>query len=191
MSGAVMQPGFGGPDAARVSHKWGWFVALGAVMVLGGIFALGDTVLVTIISVLFIGAALLVGGVFQIIHAFMTKGWSAFAFSLLCGILYVISGLLIMQEPVSGSLVITIFLSVALVVGGVFRIVIGLRHREMAGWWLIVLGGAIGVIAGIILYSSLPWSSLWLLGTIIGIELIFQGVAWMALGFSLRKLKAA
>ena len=62
----------------------------------------------------------------------------------------------------------------------------GLRHRELPGWWLVVLGGAFGVITGVILYAALPWSSLWLLGTIIGIELIFQGVAWIAMGFSLR-----
>ncbi len=132
MSGAVMQPGFGGPDAARVSHKWGWFVALGVVMVLGGIFALGDTVLVTIISVIFIGVAMLVGGIFQIIHAFMTKGWSAFAFSLICGILYVVGGLLIMDEPVAGSVVITIFLAVALAVGGVEPVAAWDDHRDRA-----------------------------------------------------------
>jgi hypothetical protein len=55
------------------ARKWSWFVALDVVMVLAGGFAWGDTVLVTLVSVIFIGAALIVGGVLQIIHAFANR----------------------------------------------------------------------------------------------------------------------
>lgn len=58
---------------AQVATKWGWFVALGVVLLLAGILALGDVVAFTLVSVIFIGAMLLVGGIFQIIQAFMTK----------------------------------------------------------------------------------------------------------------------
>jgi len=63
-----------GLEPRRLAAKWGWFVALGVVMVIAGGFALGDTVLVTLISVIFIGAALLIAGIFQIVHAFANKG---------------------------------------------------------------------------------------------------------------------
>jgi len=172
----------------QLAPRWGWFVALGVVMVLAGMIALGDTVLVTLLSVVFIGAALLAGGVFQIIHAFANQEWGAFLFALLCGALYVAGGLLIMWEPVHGSMVITIMLLVALTVGGILRIAMALRHREVGGWWLLLLTGIISVALAVILYLSLPWSSLWVLGTLIGIELIFHGVAWIRLGFALREM---
>ena len=91
----------GGPHGLGYTHvtgKWGWFVALGVGLILAGFVAF------TLISVIFIGAAFLVGGVMQVIHAFMTKGWSAFALNLLCGLLTVAGGLLIMMEPVQGPL---------------------------------------------------------------------------------------
>jgi len=59
----------------RVASRWGWFVALGVVMILAGIFALGDVAAFTLVSVIFIGAMMLVGGIFQFIQAFMMKGW--------------------------------------------------------------------------------------------------------------------
>jgi uncharacterized membrane protein HdeD (DUF308 family) len=177
------------PEMRSLSPKWGWFVALGVVMIAAGVFALGDTVLVTLISVIFIGAALVVGGAFQIIHAFANKGWGAFVLGLLCGALYIVGGLLIMNEPVQGSIVITIFLLAALSVSGVLRIVMAIRHREISGWWILLLTGILSIALAVLLYLSLPWASLWLLGTVIAVELIFHGVGWVSLGFALRKVR--
>jgi len=178
-----------GFDPHRLAERWGWFIALGVVMLLAGVFALGDTVLVTLLSVIFIGAALLVGGVFQVIHAFANKEWGAFLFALLCGALYIISGFLIMSEPVQGSVVITILLVAALCVSGAMRIAMALRHREIPGWWLLLLSGLISVGLAIGLYLSLPWSGLWFLGMVIAIELLFQGISWIRLGLALRDLR--
>ncbi len=179
------QPGLG---YGQIASKWGWFVALGIVLILAGLFALGNVVAFTIASVIFIGAMLLVGGVFEIIHAFATKNWRGFVLNLILGIVYVIGGLLIMQEPVQGSLVLTLFVLAALLVGGIMRIAIAWQHRELAGWWLMLLGGIVSIVVAFMLYATLPWSGLWVLGTLIGVELLVQGVTWLQFGFALRKM---
>jgi uncharacterized membrane protein HdeD (DUF308 family) len=190
MSGIPVAKSGGGLGYAHVRSKWGWFVALGVALMLLGVFALGDVVGVTLISALFIGAMFLVGGVFQVIHAFMVKTWSGFLMNVLGGVLYAIGGVLIMDEPVAGAVVITLFLVLALVIGGILRIVVGLRHREIRGWWLMALSGLISAVIGALLYASLPWSGLWVLGTLIGIELVVQGVTWMTFGIALRRMSA-
>jgi uncharacterized membrane protein HdeD (DUF308 family) len=177
-------------NAARITGKWGWFVALGIVCILAGFFALGDVVAFTLVSVIFIGAMLLVSGVFHLVHAFMVKTWGQTGMNAALGVLYVIGGFLIMNEPVQGSLVITLLLLVALVVGGIIRFVIAIRHRELAWWWLMALGGLLSVVVGVMLYLSLPWSSLWVLGFLIAIELIIQGVTWLQFGLALRRRHA-
>ncbi|HTC10864.1 MAG TPA: HdeD family acid-resistance protein [Acetobacteraceae bacterium] len=185
MSDIMQRRGLGSADLAS---KWGWFVLLGVVLIAAGIFALGDVVAVTLASVLFIGAMLLAGGVFQIVHAFMTKSWSAFLLQLLGGLLYVLGGLLIMDEPEHGSAFITVLLVVALIVGGGLRVAIALRHRELGGWWLILLGGLVSLVVGVLLFMQLPWSGLWVLGTLIAVELLMMGVTWLQFGFALRRL---
>jgi uncharacterized membrane protein HdeD (DUF308 family) len=172
----------------HVHSKWGWFVALGIALVLLGIFALGDVVAVTLASAIFVGAMFLVGGIFHLIHAFMVKTWAGFLLNAVAGVVYILGGIMIMGEPIQGALVITIFLIAALVIGGTLRIVVALRHREMGGWWLMVLSGLISVVIGALLYASLPWSGLWVLGTLIGVELIVQGVTWLGFGMALRRL---
>src|SRR4051795_4559443 len=85
---------------AGAAHRWRWFVALGVVLVAIAAVAWFEVVAVTLVSVIFIGAALLVGGVFQILQAFMVRAWSGFLLHVLTGLLYILGGLLIMAEPV-------------------------------------------------------------------------------------------
>jgi uncharacterized membrane protein HdeD (DUF308 family) len=172
--------------AANIATKWGWFVALGIAMIALGVIAWLDVVTVTIASTLFVGASLLIGGAFQIIHAFMTKEWRGFVMSLFCGILYLGGGLVIMNEPVQGALVLTLLLMAALMVGGVVRIVLALQHRDIAAWGLILFSGIVSIVVGYLLYASLPWSGLWLLGTLIAMELLLQGSSWLYFGIALR-----
>lgn len=171
----------------RPRTGWGWFVALGIAQLVLGIIAWFDVIAFTIAGVIFIGAMLLVAGVFQIIHAFMDREWSAFALHVLMGVLYVIGGLLLMAEPVEGSVVITILVAVALIVGGVLRIVMGVQHRHMAGWIWMLVGGVISLVVGVMLYLTLPWSGLWVVGTLIAVELIVHGVSWLQFGLALRR----
>ena len=171
----------------RPRTAWGWFVALGIAQLVLGIIAWFDVIAFTIAGVIFIGALLLVAGVFQVVHAFMDREWGGFALHLLVGILYVIGGFLLMDEPLEGSVVITILVAAALIIGGVLRIAIGVQHRHMPGWGLLLAGGVISLLVGLMLYLMLPWSGLWVVGTLIAVELIFHGVSWIQFGLTLRK----
>jgi uncharacterized membrane protein HdeD (DUF308 family) len=68
------------------------------------------------------------------------------------------------------------------------RVAIALRHRELGGWWLILLGGLVSLVVGVLLFMQLPWSGLWVLGTLIAVELLMMGVTWLQFGFALRRL---
>lgn len=174
----------GGFDLAR--RRWVWFVVLGVLLVLAGAFAFFNAVAVSVASAILIGAAMIVGGIFQFLHSFAVRGWGSFLLYLLAGVLYVIGGLLIIDEPVTGAVIITIFLGACLMVSGIFRIVIAFGHRLMEGWWYLVLSGIISLLIGALLWS-LPWSGLWLLGILVAVELVVQGVTWVQFGFALRR----
>ena len=173
----------------RPRSHWGWFVILGILMILLGAFAWHDIIGLTLAGTVLIGAALLVGGVFQVVHAFMDRSWGGFLLQALAGILYCIGGLLIMREPVAGSFVITLGLAIVMIVAGCFRMVLAIRHWHLAGAGLLLLGGLVSIGVGIALYITLPWSGLWVLGTLIAIELIMHGAAWLEFGLGLRRFR--
>jgi uncharacterized membrane protein HdeD (DUF308 family) len=174
-------------DASRPRTRWGWFVALGVAQLVLGIIAWFDVIAFTIAGTIFIGALLLVAGVFEVIHAFMDREWGAFALHVLVGVLYIIGGFLLMDEPLQGSVVITILVAAALVIGGILRIAIGVQHRHAPGWALLIVSGVISLLVGVMLYMTLPWSGLWVVGTLIAVELIMHGVSWVQFGLALRR----
>jgi uncharacterized membrane protein HdeD (DUF308 family) len=153
-------------------------VLLGIVMILGGIFVLGDIALATLFSTLFIGFTAIVVGAFEVIHAFWTKGWGGFVWQLVLGILYIIFGWMVVRQPVSGALILTFAFGLAFLASGVVRIVVAFRHWSEGGW-LMLISGLFGVLAGLVILTGWPATSLWVLGLLLGVDLISHGLAWL------------
>ena len=177
--------------ASNISKRWGWFIALGIALITLGAIAALDVTGFTAASTMVIGATLLAGGALQIFHAFMTREWRGFAFGLLSGILSFVGGLLVINEPAQGAVVLTLVLVGTVMAGGVVRIVLAWRHRGMRAWGLMLLSGLVSVAVGALLYRSLPWSGLWVLGALIAVELLVQGGGWLYFGIALRLARDA
>jgi uncharacterized membrane protein HdeD (DUF308 family) len=62
-----------------------------------------------------------------------------------------------------------------------------IQHRHMAGWIMMFVSGLISLLVGVMLYLTLPWSGLWVVGTLIAVELIVHGVSWLQFGLTLRR----
>jgi uncharacterized membrane protein HdeD (DUF308 family) len=153
-------------------------VLLGIVFILAGIVVLGDVVVATIISAIVIGMAAIIAGGFEIAHAFWTKGWGGFLWQILLGILYLAFGFVLVSQPVSGALLLTYVLGVLLFLSGLLRIFLALRHWSEAGW-IMLLSGSFAVIMGLIILARWPVSGLWILGLLLGIDLISHGIGWL------------
>jgi uncharacterized membrane protein HdeD (DUF308 family) len=156
-------------------------VLLGIVLIAGGLFVLGDIALATLVSTLLIGSIAVVVGAFEIAHAFWTKGWGGFAWQLLLGVLYIVFGLMVIRQPLAGALVLTFVIGLVFAVSGIVRVYLGFKQRHALGW-VMVLSGIIGIIAGLIVLAGWPMSGIWVLGLLLGIDLISHGIAWLVFG---------
>ena len=170
-----------GTTALSVPPTW-VRVLLGIVLILGGVFVLGDVALATLVSTLFIGYTAIVVGAFEILHAFWTKGWGGFIWQILLGALYIAFGLLVVSQPASGALILTYVLGLVLLASGIVRIFVGFKHLSEVGW-IMLLSGAFGVLAGLIILTGWPTTGLWVLGLLLGVDLISHGVAWLTYGW--------
>jgi uncharacterized membrane protein HdeD (DUF308 family) len=167
-------------------HNWGWFVGLGVLFIVAGLIALGNVMIGTLVSVLFIGAMMAVAGIAHIVHAFQVREWGAFALWLLTGILYTAAGVLIAYNPVLGASVFTLFIGIMLIASGAMRIVVAFHMRGHPGWLWMLFAGLITLLLGLVIAAHWPVDSLWVLGTFLGIDLIFTGVALTAFGWRLK-----
>lgn len=170
-----------------LTQRWGLFVGLGVVSLGLGFVAWADALALSLASTILFGLVLFVAGVVQLVHAFVVRDWNGRLMSILGGCLYILAGTMMMEEPATGSLIITIFIAACLVVSGIGRIIMAFRQRGLQGWWIILFGGLISLLVGLCLYITLPWSGLWLIGTFIAIELIAAGIGWVQFGLALRR----
>ncbi|WP_367160857.1 HdeD family acid-resistance protein [Kozakia baliensis] len=190
MSGTGGFPNFNSLDPRRnPGLKPSWFIGVGAFFVALGVLAFLDTVLTTLASMVVIGVLLFMAGVAQLAQSFAHRGvpTSTQWLSALIGVLYILGGLLLIDEPVTGSIFLTAFLAGCLIFTGVARFVWAAGHRTIGNWWGFLLSGVVALLTGILVYATLPWSGLWLIGTFIAIELIIGGVSAIMFGVSLNK----
>ncbi|MBX3583487.1 MAG: HdeD family acid-resistance protein [Rhizobiaceae bacterium] len=167
--------------------KSGWFVLLGVVLLAFGIIAAGNLFVATAISVFFVGVMMIAAGFVEIIHAFGVKSWGSFIWWLLAGVLYVVAGYFAFANPLLAVGVMTLFLAFSLIASGIVRIVIGFTAKELEGWGWVVAGGVVTVIAGLIILSGWPINSLWILGLFLSIDLMVQGISYIAFGMGLKR----
>ena len=82
------------------------------------------------------------------------------------------------SQPVAGALILTFALGLMLIISGLIRALLSVTHWQEAGW-LMLLSGVFGIIAGVIIVTGFPLSGLWVLGLLLGIDLISHGAAWL------------
>lgn len=175
-------------DLEHLRKQWGWLLFLGIVLILLGMTAVASSTTATVVSMIFLGYLLLFGGVVQIAYSFWVRQWSGFFLSFLAGILYTVTGFLLVAHPTAGALSLTLFLAAFYIVGGLFRIVGALMMRfEQWGWAL--FSGVIKFVLGMLIWLGWPETGFWVFGLFIGIDLIFFGWFWVLLALAARNAK--
>ena len=167
--------------------KWGWIVALGVIYSVAGLIALGSVLTATVASVFIVGIMMLIAGVAEVINAFQVKTWGKFLFWVLLGVLYIVAGFVTFENPLFAAALLTLLLACALIVSGIMRIILGFSMKRGMPWIWVVLSGVVTLLLGLIILNHWPVSSLYILGLLLGIDLVFAGASWIGMGLSLRK----
>ena len=179
------QPVATSPGLEPLRAKRGWVIALGVVYIIAGVIALGSVVMATIVTVFVVGIMMLIAGVAEVFHAFQIKTWGKFLLWLLLGALYIIAGFLTFENPLLAAALLTLLLGIALIASGIMRIWLAFSMKAGMPWIWVVVSGVITVLLGLIILAHWPVSSLYILGLFLGIDLIFAGAGWLAVGFGL------
>jgi uncharacterized membrane protein HdeD (DUF308 family) len=191
---SIDSPTPAGPLAQAIRHElehlrqeWWWFLVLGVVLVVSGVIALIYPFIASVAAVVVLGMAMMLSGIATIVTAFWAGRWSALLLQLLVGVFYTVVGFLIMDHPLQSTVSLTLVVAVLFIVVGIMRSIAALVIRfPQWGWSL--LSGALTTLVGIVIYKNFEVAALWAIGTLIGIQLIFDGWFWIMLGASLRRL---
>lgn len=163
-----------------------WFIFLGAALIVAGALAIMFPLAGGVAVEIWVAIALIISGIAQMVHAFAVRQWQGFLFSTLLGILYFATGIILWLDPIKGVITLTVFLAAMLLIDGIMRCILAFRIRPHDGWGLLFAGGLIGILAAIMIWRQLPSSAFWAIGLLLGINLIFSGIAFITLARTAR-----
>ncbi len=178
------------PSLANSLHAhWRLFLTEGIVLLVLGILAIIVPPIATIAVEVLIGWLLLMSGVVGLIATLRMRGAPGFWWSLVSAVLGIVAGIVLLRWPLSGTVSLTLILTVFLVAEGMATILFALEHkRELSGRWGVMLAsGIIDLFLAGVIFAGLPGTAAWAIGLLIGINLVFGGSALVAMALHARK----
>ena len=165
-----------------------WYIVAAVLFIVLGVFAVIEPALAGLGVALFVGWLLLFGGVSHFIGAFSGGGARRVIGQILAGIVFVLGGLYMLTHPLMALGTLTLLLAAVIVVAGIFEVVSYFRVKdERASGWML-LNGIVAVVLGGLIWVHWPSSSVWAIGTLVGVNLVLTGITRLMLGLAGRRL---
>jgi uncharacterized membrane protein HdeD (DUF308 family) len=171
----------------HLKSDWLWLLLYGVLLAVCGTVGIVVPVFAAIGTMIVLGIALVVAGVATITLSFWAGKWTGLLVQVLVGVLYLVAGFAIFDTPVTGAMVMMLFIAAFFIVAGAFRILAAMLIR-FPHWGWALLNGMVTFLLGVIIYRHFPHGAVWVLGLLIGLELLFNGWTWIMLALAIRSI---
>jgi uncharacterized membrane protein HdeD (DUF308 family) len=137
---------------------------------------------------LFIGFLLMTAGVVQIIRFFQSFGSAGYWSTGFSALLNLTVGILLLFYPLAGIISITYVLIAYFLLDGLSKLYLSFKFKPYVHWVWILLSGILSMALAALIFSGLPGTTIWVIGLLLGINLIFYGAGLFALAWNLEKI---
>ena len=168
------------------NHNWGWLLGLGILFVFLGCIGLGMEIGLTLVSMYFFAALLLISSVSHMVDVFKHQEWKGVVWQALIAVLYLAGACAVFYDPFLASAVITAILAGVLIVIGITRITMAMSLKDSTGWGWLMIAGITALILGILILMQWPVSGLWVIGMFIAIDMIVNGWTYIFIALAVR-----
>lgn len=174
----------------KVIEKFGpYTLFIGFLLIVLGTVGILLPAVMSLSTAFFVGWLLLVGGLLWAVHTF--KHSPTHVMDWLKPVLLLITGSLMLFYPIGGVEVVGLLLAVYLLLDALGSFTLAQSVHPAKGWGWMVFNGVISIVLAALFLLGWPVTSLWLVGLYVGINLLFDGMALVAIGWSLRKINTS
>ena len=176
------------PLTAIVHKSVNWSIALSILLIIAGFIALVLPMISGLGITLFLGWLLIISGVTHLIFAWKVHTTKRVLWEILLGIVYLFAGIYLIVHPVAGLLTLTLVLAFYLFVEGILELVLAFQLRPHSGWGWTLFDGIITLILAFMIWRTWPYSTVWAIGTLVGISMLFSGFSRLMLSLAARRV---
>lgn len=182
MSGTSTSP------VSVVKRSLGWSIALSVLMIIAGVLAIVMPPVAGVAVTLVVGWLLILSGAAHLVFAWHTRGVGAVVWEVLIGVVYIVAGGYVLMHPLASMVALTLALAIYLCLEAILEFVLSFKLRPMPGSGWLLVDGIITFVLAILIWRMWPSSSGWVLGTLVGISILFSGISRLMLSLGARRL---
>lgn len=165
-----------------------WLVA-GLVSLLGGIFALANPMAATLTAELLTGYLFIAVAVLMLLSVFQDDSWGSRALSIVLGLFILFVGVNLVANPLQGMVSLTFLVAISMLIIGVFRILLAFGVSQGSVRIALIVAGVISLLLGAMILANFPQSAAVVLGILLAVELISNGVSLLAIAFAVKSAR--
>ncbi|WP_231496043.1 HdeD family acid-resistance protein [Cellulomonas sp. HZM] len=163
-----------------VRSRSGWDVILGILLLVGGFIVLGDVVVATVVSVYVLAWTALIGGIVLLVSAITKIRAGGALWAAIGGAILLVFGIFVLRNPLLGAVALTVMAGALFLTGGIARLVAA--FSVPGNRVLLAVSGVAGVLLGGYVLINPGAATLTLLGVLLGVQLLVEGITLVALG---------
>jgi uncharacterized membrane protein HdeD (DUF308 family) len=173
----------------KAMHEhWRLYLGEGAGLLILGLIAVAVPPLTTLAETILFGWLFMVSGVIGLFTTFWMRGVPGFRWSLASAVLAILAAIWLLARPIAGPLTLTAVLILFFLIEGISSVMFAIDHRrELSGQWeFMLLSGLVDLVLCVMIATGLPSTAVWALGLLVGINMVFGGVALIAMALHAR-----
>jgi uncharacterized membrane protein HdeD (DUF308 family) len=174
--------------ATGMKQVTGWSIAVSLLLILAGILAIGLPLAAGIAVNIVVAWLLVFCGVAHLVFGWHIRAIGGLIWQVLLGALYIGIGAYLLVHPVAGLATLTLALAIYLFAEGLLELILSFRIRPRQGWGWLLADGIVTLILAIMIWRTWPASTEWVIGTLVGISMIFSGASRLMLSMAARSL---
>jgi uncharacterized membrane protein HdeD (DUF308 family) len=168
-------------SASTLSAVWG------VLLIIFGMLAVGSPLMAAVAVNLVIAWLIVLAGVVHVAVAFHKREAGGLIWRLVVGLAYVVFGVYLFARPALGVVSLTLVLATLFLIEGILDIVLFFKIRSSHGSSWVLIDGIITLLLGLMIYAQWPSSSVWAIGTLVGVSMIFSGITRIMLSLTVRR----
>ena len=172
----------------EINREVGWSIVLSVLMIVAGVLAIIVPQVSGIAVTILVGWLLVFCGVAHMVYAWHTRRIGGLLWEMLLGIIYIVAGGYLLLHPMAGLVSLTVVLAVYLLLESVLEFILSFLLRPLPGSGWLLVDGIITLSLALIIWRTWPASTTWVIGTLVGVSMLFSGVARLMISLAARRV---
>jgi uncharacterized membrane protein HdeD (DUF308 family) len=172
---------------SEVKNRTAWSMFMGVLITILGVFLIAYPLFTATVTTVLLGWVFIFAGVAEVIFALHSTTPGNFFLKLLLGIVYGIAGIFLAAAPLVGVAALTLLLGALFLIQAGMVTALAFEVRPAEGWGWFLFDGIIAFAVGVLIFAKWPWSSLWAIGTLVGVAILMRGIARIVVAARIHK----